>query len=93
MRRWCCARRDTRGKRGYDGPWGAGVTEMGVRVMDRERGVGMAEGAGGCEGGRGGYGEGAAGRTVTVVVSESSPPLLITVKRTVCSPVSRNNVV
>ena len=25
---WCCARRDTRGKRGYDGDGGAGMTEM-----------------------------------------------------------------
>ena len=28
---WCCARRDTRGKRGYDGSKGAGMTDLRVR--------------------------------------------------------------
>ena len=28
MQRWCCSRRDTRGKRGYDGGGGAGMTEV-----------------------------------------------------------------
>ena len=27
--RWCCLRRDTRGKRGYDGGGGAGMAETG----------------------------------------------------------------
>ena len=29
---WCSPRRDTRGKRGYDGGGCAGVTEVGARV-------------------------------------------------------------
>ena len=46
--RWCCSRRDTRGKRGYDGSGGAGVTEVGrgcdgVGVDAAEREVGAAE--------------------------------------------------
>ena len=44
MRRWCCSRRDTRGKRGYDDSVGAGMTVVGTRVW---RWCGR-----GCDGGR-----------------------------------------
>ena len=40
---WCCARRDTRGKRGYDGRRGAGMTEMSARVWRERERAGVAE--------------------------------------------------
>ena len=38
MQRWCCSRRDTRGKRGYDGSGAREWQETG-RVAGRRRGV------------------------------------------------------
>ena len=32
MRHWCCSRRDTRGKRGYDGVGAVGMTGKGARM-------------------------------------------------------------
>ena len=49
-RRWCCSRRDTRGKRGYDGgPFGTGVAEW---ALGDGVGVGVAEWALGRRSGR-----------------------------------------
>ena len=44
MRRWCCTRRDTRGKRGYDGVGGAGMTVWAGAAGEVEEGVGAGHG-------------------------------------------------
>ena len=64
----CCLRRDTRGKRGYDGFWGAGVTEASAVVwgLGAVRGEIPAASAGMTVWGRGCDGGGGAGGLVLV---------------------------